>query len=91
MEDLVKVQCILETGYNDKDLGEFIDKNRIYYVTEERARLLEEKGAAKRIDEKMDDIDIDNLDVDDIDKLEAIEAIKEVEEPKKTRRKRKLM
>ena len=32
MENLVKVQCILETGYNDADLGEFIDKNRIYYA-----------------------------------------------------------
>ena len=43
MENLVKVQCILDTGYNDADLGEFIDKNRIYYVTEERAKLLEDQ------------------------------------------------
>ena len=39
MDNLVKVQCILETGYNDADLDEFIDKNRNYYVTEERAKL----------------------------------------------------
>jgi len=78
MENLVKVQCILETGYNDAELGEFIDKNRIYYVTEERAKLLEEKNAAKRIHEKIDEID-------------NIEEVKEVEEPKKPRRKRKLM
>lgn len=57
MEDLVKVQCILETGYNDKDLGEFIDKNRIYYVTKERAKLLEEKKAVKILKEQVDTLD----------------------------------
>ena len=75
MENLVKVQCILETGYNDKDLGKFIDKNRIYYVTEERAKLLEKKNAVKILKEQVDTLD----------------NIEEVEEPKKTRRKRKLM
>lgn len=57
MENLVKVQCILETGYNDKDLGEFIDKNRIYYVTEERAKLLEEKKAVKILKDQVDTLD----------------------------------
>lgn len=57
MENLVKVQCILETGYNDADLGEFIDKNRIYYVTEERAKLLEEKKAVKILKEQVDTLD----------------------------------
>ena len=51
MENLVKVQCILDTGYNDADLGEFIDKNRIYYVTEERAKLLEEKKAIEEVED----------------------------------------
>ena len=75
MNNLVKVQCILETGYNDKDLGEFIDKNRIYYVTEERAKLLEEKKAIKRLKDRVDTLD----------------NIEEQEEEKKTRRKRKIM
>ena len=75
MENLVKVQCILDTGYNDADLGEFIDKNRIYYVTEERAKLLEEKKAVKILKEQVDTLD----------------NIEEMEEPKKTRRKRKLI
>lgn len=57
MENLVKVQCILETGYNDADLGEFIDKNRIYYVTEERAKLLEEKKAVKILKDQVDTLD----------------------------------
>ena len=75
MENLVKVQCILETGYNDADLGEFIAKNRIYYVTEERAKLLEEKKAVKILKDQVDTLD----------------NIEEEEEPKKTRRKRKLI
>ena len=57
MENLVKVQCILDTGYNDADLGEFIDKNRIYYVTEERAKLLEEKKAVKILKDQVDTLD----------------------------------
>lgn len=57
MDNLVKVQCILETGYNDKDLGEFIDKNRIYYVSKERAELLEEKKAVKILKEQIDTLD----------------------------------
>lgn len=57
MDNLVKVQCILETGYNDKDLGEFIDKNRIYYVSKERAELIEEKKAVKILKEQIDTLD----------------------------------
>ena len=57
MDNLVKVQCILETGYNDADLGEFIDKNRIYYVSKERAELLEEKKAVKILKEQIDTLD----------------------------------
>ena len=59
MENLVKVQCILETGYNDKDLGQFIDKNKIYYVSEERAKLLEEKKVIKRIEEKKKEVELE--------------------------------
>ena len=75
MENLVKVQCILETGYNDADLGEFIDKNRIYYVTEERAKLLEEKKAVKILKDQ----------VDTLDNIEEVEEKKE-EKPKRRRR-----
>ena len=78
MEDLVKVQCILETGYNDADLGEFIDKNRIYYVTEERAKLLEEKKAVKILKEQ-------------IDTLDNIEEVEEKKEEKPKRRNRRSM
>ena len=78
MENLVKVQCILETGYNDADLGEFIDKNRIYYVTEERARLLEEKKAVKILKEQ-------------IDTLDNIEDVDEKKEEKPKRRNRRSM
>lgn len=45
MEDLVKVQCILETGYNDTKLEEFISYNQIYYVDKERAEFLKDKKA----------------------------------------------
>lgn len=45
MDNLVKVQCILESGYNDKDLGEYIEYNQIYFVSEERANLLKDKKA----------------------------------------------
>lgn len=78
MENLVKVQCILETGYNDADLGEFIDKNRIYYVTEERAKLLEEKKAVKILKEQ-------------IDTLDNIEEVEEKKEEKPKRRNRRSM
>ena len=78
MEDLVKVQCILETGYNDADLGEFIDKNRIYYVTEERAKLLEEKKAVKILK-------------DQVDTLDNIEEVEEKKEEKPKRRNRRSM
>ncbi len=75
MENLVKVQCILETGYNDADLGEFIDKNRIYYVTEERAKLLEEQKAVKILKDQ----------VDTLDNIEEVEEKKE-EKPKRRNR-----
>ncbi len=75
MENLVKVQCILETGYNDADLGEFIDKNRIYYVTEARAKLLEEKKAVKILKDQ----------VDTLDNIEEVEEKKE-EKPKRRNR-----
>ena len=78
MENLVKVQCILETGYNDADLGEFIDKNRIYYVTEERAKLLEGKKAVKILKEQ-------------IDTLDNIEEVEEKKEEKPKRRNRRSM
>ncbi len=45
MDNLVKVQCILESGYNDTDLGEYIEYNQIYFVSEERAKLLKDKKA----------------------------------------------
>lgn len=78
MENLVKVQCILETGYNDADLGEFIDKNRIYYVTEARAKLLEEKKAVKILK-------------DQVDTLDNIEEVEEKKEEKPKRRNRRSM
>ena len=78
MDNLVKVQCILETGYNDKDLGEFIDKNRIYYVTKERAELLEERKAVKVLQ--------DNSRI--VDEVEEVEE-KKTEKPK--RRNRRMM
>ena len=45
MDNLVKVQCILESGYNDTDLGEYIEYNQIYFVSKERANLLKDKKA----------------------------------------------
>lgn len=78
MDNLVKVQCILDTGYNDADLGEFIDKNRIYYVTEERAKLLEEKKAVKILK-------------DQVDTLDNIEEVEEKKEEKPKRRNRRSM
>lgn len=78
MENLVKVQCVLDTGYNDADLGEFIDKNRIYYVTEARAKLLEEKKAVKILK-------------DQVDTLDNIEEVEEKKEEKPKRRNRRSM
>ena len=76
MENLVKVQCILETGYNDADLKEFIEKNRIYYVTEERAKLLEQKKAVKILK-------------DQVDTLDNIEEVKEKKAEKPRRKNRR--
>jgi hypothetical protein len=43
----VLVECILETGYNDKETNEFIPKGKQYSVSQARAKELEEKGAVK--------------------------------------------
>ena len=57
MDNLVKVQCILESGYNDKDLKEFIEYNQIYFVSEERANLLKDKKAVRIIKDDIEEIE----------------------------------
>lgn len=57
MEDLVKVQCILESGYNDKNLGEYIEYNQIYFVSEERANLLKDKKAIRILKDEFEEIE----------------------------------
>lgn len=57
MEDLVKVQCILDTGYNDKELGEYIEKDQIYFVSEERAEILKNKKAIRIIKDDIEEIE----------------------------------
>lgn len=57
MEDLVKVQCILESGYNDKDLGEYIEYNQIYFVSEERAEFLKDKKAVRILKDDIEEIE----------------------------------
>lgn len=57
MEDLVKVQCILESGYNDKDLGEYIEYNQIYFVSEERAEFLKDKKAIKILKDDIEEME----------------------------------
>ena len=57
MENLVKVQCILESGYNDKDLKEFIEYNQIYFVSEERANLLKDKKAVRILKDDIEEIE----------------------------------
>ena len=57
MENLVKVQCILESGYNDKDLKEFIEYNQIYFVSEERANLLKDKKAVRILKDEVEEIE----------------------------------
>lgn len=57
MEDLIKVQCILESGYNDKDLGEYIEYNQIYFVSGERANLLKDKKAVRIIKDDIEEIE----------------------------------
>lgn len=57
MEDLVKVQCILESGYNDTDLGEYIEYNQIYFVSEERAEFLKNKRAVRIIKDDIEKIE----------------------------------
>ena len=55
MEDLIKVQCILDTGYNDTKLGEFINYNQIYYVSKERADFLKDKKAIKILKDEVEE------------------------------------
>ena len=55
MDNLIKVQCILDTGYNDADLGEYIEYNQIYFVSEERANLLKEKKAIRIIKDDIEE------------------------------------
>lgn len=57
MENLVKVQCILETGYNDTKLGEFISYNQIYYVDKERAEFLKDKKAIIILKDEFEEIE----------------------------------
>lgn len=57
MDNLVKVQCILESGYNDKDLGEYIEYNQIYFVSEERAEFLKDKKAIKILKDDIEEIE----------------------------------
>lgn len=57
MDNLVKVQCILESGYNDKDLKEFIEYNQIYFVSEERANLLKDKKAVRILKDDIEEIE----------------------------------
>lgn len=55
MDNLVKVQCILESGYNDKDLGEYIEYNQIYFVSEERAEFLKDKKAIRILKDEVEE------------------------------------
>ena len=57
MEDLVKVQCILKSGYNDKDLGEYIEYNQIYFVSGERAEFLKDKKAIRILKDEVEEIE----------------------------------
>ena len=57
MDNLVKVQCILESGYNDKDLGEYIEYNQIYFVSEDRAEFLKDKKAIKILKDEVEEIE----------------------------------
>ena len=57
MDNLVKVQCILESGYNDTDLGEYIEYNQIYFVSEERAEFLKNKRAVRIIKDDIEEIE----------------------------------
>lgn len=57
MDNLVKVQCILQSGYNDKDLGEYIEYNQIYFVSEERAEFLKDKKAIKILKDEVEEIE----------------------------------
>ena len=57
MENLVKVQCILESGYNDTDLKEYIEYNQIYFVSEERAEILKNKKAIRIIKDDIEEIE----------------------------------
>lgn len=57
MDNLVKVQCILETGYNDTDLEEYIEYNQIYYVSEKRAEFLKDKKAIRIIKDDLEEIE----------------------------------
>ena len=57
MDNLVKVQCILASGYNDTDLGEYIEYNQIYFVSEERANLLKDKKAVRIIKDDIEEME----------------------------------
>lgn len=41
---MVKVKCI--KYYHDKELDKYIDENKVYEVTEERAKVLEDNKVA---------------------------------------------
>ena len=57
MDNLVKVQCILDSAYNDKDLGEYIEYNQIYFVSEERAEFLKDKKAVRILKDEVEEIE----------------------------------
>ena len=57
MDNLIKVQCILESGYNDTDLKEYIEYNQIYFVSEERAEFLKDKKAIRILKDEVEEIE----------------------------------
>lgn len=57
MEEMVKVRCILESGFDDKVTGDYIELGQEFYVPYDRAMFLKGKKAVEIIKEDFEELE----------------------------------
>lgn len=57
MEELVKVRCILESGFVDKDTLEYIELGQELFLPYERAMILKKKKAVEIIKDDFEELE----------------------------------
>ena len=57
MEEMVKVRCILESGFDDKETGEYVELGQELYVPYDRAMFLKGKKAVEIIKDEFEELE----------------------------------